>query len=106
MDKKLISCAFNIGIARVEVKYADGSMIAIDCTLVEAEVARNMYESSELEQIVKPQQRKAQNAAQADDSIQIQEQLPVVPKTQAKIPATAAPRKNKSNGFLFSGFMA
>ncbi len=106
MDKKLISCAFNIDTARVEVKYADGSMIAIDCTLVEAEVARNMYESSELEQIVKPQQRKAQNAAQADDSIQIQEQLPVVPKTQTKIPATAAQRKNKSNGFLFSGFMA
>ena len=52
MDKKLISCAFNIGTARVEVKYADGSMIAIDCTLVEAEVARNMYESSELEWLV------------------------------------------------------
>ena len=49
MDKKLISCAFNIDTARVEIKYADGSMIAIDCTLVEAEVARNMYESSELE---------------------------------------------------------
>ena len=49
MDKKVISCAFNIDTARVEVKYADGSMIAIDCTLVEAEVARNMYESSELE---------------------------------------------------------
>ena len=49
MDKKLISCAFNIDTARVEVKYADGSMIAIDCTLVEAEVARNMYESSEVE---------------------------------------------------------
>ncbi len=27
-------------------------MIAIDCTLVEAEVARNMYESSELEWLV------------------------------------------------------
>ena len=52
MDKKLISCAFNIDTARVEVKYADGSMIAIDCTLVEAEVARNMYESSELEWLV------------------------------------------------------
>ena len=49
MDKKLISCAFNIDTACVEVKYTDGSMIAIDCTLVEAEVARNMYESSELE---------------------------------------------------------
>ena len=52
MDKKVISCAFNIDTARVEVKYADGSMIAIDCTLVEAEVARNMYESSELEWLV------------------------------------------------------
>ena len=49
MDKKVISCAFNIDTARVEIKYADGSMIVIDCTLVEAEVARNIYESSELE---------------------------------------------------------
>ena len=49
MEKKVISCAFNIDTACVEVKFADGSVIAIDCTLVEAEVARNMYESSELE---------------------------------------------------------
>ena len=46
--RKAISCKFNIDTACVEVKYADGSMIAIDCTLVEAEVAWNMYESSEL----------------------------------------------------------
>lgn len=52
MDKKVISCAFNIDTARVEIKYADGSMIAIDCTLVETEVARNIYESSELEWLV------------------------------------------------------
>ena len=52
MDKKVISCAFNIDTARVEVKFADGNMISIDCTLVEAEVARNMYESSELEWLV------------------------------------------------------
>lgn len=49
---KIISCEFNIDTACVEVKYADGSMIAIDCTLVEAEVARNMFESSELEWLV------------------------------------------------------
>ncbi|MGM9590793.1 MAG: DUF6061 family protein [Faecousia sp.] len=48
MDKKVISCAFNIDTACVEARYADGSMDAIDCTLVEAEIARNMYESSEL----------------------------------------------------------
>ena len=52
MDKKVISCAFNIDTACVEVKFADGNMISIDCTLVEAEVARNMYESSELEWLV------------------------------------------------------
>ena len=50
MDKKVISCAFNIDTACVEVKFSDGSMISIDCTLVEEEeVARNMYESSEQE---------------------------------------------------------
>ena len=52
MDKKVISFAFNIDTACVEVKFADGNMISIDCTLVEAEVARNMYESSELEWLV------------------------------------------------------
>ena len=52
MDKKVISCEFNIATACVEVKFADGSVIAIDCTLVEAEVARNMYESSELDWLV------------------------------------------------------
>ena len=51
MDK-IISCEFNIDTACVEVKYADGSMISVDCTLVEAEVARDMYESSELEWLV------------------------------------------------------
>ena len=52
MDKKVFSCAFNIDTACVEVRFMDGSMTAIDCTLIEAEVARNMYESSELEWLV------------------------------------------------------
>ena len=52
MDKKVISCEFNIDTACVEVRYTDGSIISIDCTLVEVEVARNMYESSELEWLV------------------------------------------------------
>jgi len=51
MDK-IISCEFNIDTACVEVKYADGSMISIDCTSVEYEVARNMYEASELDWLV------------------------------------------------------
>ena len=49
---KIISCAFNIDTACVEVKYADGSVISIDCTRVENEVARNMYEASELDWLV------------------------------------------------------
>jgi len=51
MDK-IVSCEFNIDTACVEVKYADGSMISIDCTRVENEVARNMYEASELDWLV------------------------------------------------------
>ena len=51
MDK-MISCEFNMDTACVEVKYADGSMLAIHCTEVENEVARNMYEASELEWLV------------------------------------------------------
>ena len=51
MDK-IISCEFNIDTACVEVKYADGSMISIDCTKVENKVARNMYEASELDWLV------------------------------------------------------
>lgn len=52
MDKKAISCDFNIDTACVEVTFANGNMISIDCTLVEAEVSRNMYERNELEWLV------------------------------------------------------
>lgn len=52
MDKKIIFCEFNIDTDCVEVRFVVGSMISIDCTLVEAEVARNMFESSELEWLV------------------------------------------------------
>ena len=51
MDR-VISCEFNVDTACVEVKYADGSMLSIDCTRVENEVARNMYEASELDWLV------------------------------------------------------
>ena len=49
---RVISCAFNIDTACVEVKFVDGSMFSIDCTRVENEVARNMYEASELDWLV------------------------------------------------------
>ena len=51
MDK-IVSCEFNIDTACVEVKCRDGSMISIDCIRVENEIARNMYESSELDWLV------------------------------------------------------
>ena len=36
----------------IRILAQNGSMISIDCTLVDAEVARNMFESSELEWLV------------------------------------------------------
>lgn len=48
----LLSCEFNIDTACVELKFADGSMISIDCTAVEDEVAKNMYQRSELDYLV------------------------------------------------------
>ena len=49
---RLLSCEFNIDNACVELKYADGSMISIDCTAVENEVADNMYQRSELDYLI------------------------------------------------------
>ena len=52
MEKKILSCEFNMDTGCVEVKYADGSTISINCTKVENEIARNMYEASELDWLV------------------------------------------------------
>ncbi|MGM9550287.1 MAG: DUF6061 family protein [Faecousia sp.] len=51
MDR-LISCKFNMDIACVELKFASGSMIAIDTIAVENEVADNMYQRSELDYLI------------------------------------------------------
>ncbi len=48
----LLSCEFNMDTACVELKYSDGSMIAIDCDAAESEVPDNMYERSELDYLV------------------------------------------------------
>ncbi len=50
--KRLISCEFNMDTACVELKYSDGSMIAIDTIAVENEVADNMYQRSELDWMI------------------------------------------------------
>ena len=51
MDK-LISCEFNMDSACVELKFFDGSMLAIDMIAVESEVADNMYQRSELDWLI------------------------------------------------------
>ena len=52
MEKKVLSCEFNMDTGCVEVKYADDSMISINCAKAENEVARNMYEASELDWLI------------------------------------------------------
>ena len=51
MDR-LVSCEFNMDTACVELKFANGSMIAIDTIAVENEVADNMYQRSELDWLI------------------------------------------------------
>ena len=49
---KLLSCVFNMDTACVELKFDDGSMIAIDTIAVVNEVADNMYQQSELDYLI------------------------------------------------------
>ena len=49
---KLLSCEFNMDTACVELKFTDGSMIAIDTIAVENMIADNMYERSELDYLI------------------------------------------------------
>ena len=51
MDK-MISCEFNMDTACVELKFTDGSMIAIDTIAVENEVVDNMYQRSDLDWLI------------------------------------------------------
>ena len=50
--KTLISCAYNMDNCCVELKFSDGSMIAIDTIVVENEIADNMYQRSELDYLI------------------------------------------------------
>ncbi len=49
---KILSCSFNMDSACVEMRFANGTMIAIDTIAVENEVADNMYERSELDYLI------------------------------------------------------
>ena len=50
--KCLISCAYNMDTCCVELKFSDGSMIDIDTIAVENEVAKNIYQRSELDYLI------------------------------------------------------
>ena len=50
--KRLLSCEFNFDTVCVELKFSDGTMIAIDTIAGENEVADNMYQRSELDYLI------------------------------------------------------
>ena len=49
---KMLSCEFNIDTGNVELRYADGSKVSINCTEIENAVAININARSELDWLV------------------------------------------------------
>ena len=50
--KTLLSCEFNMDTGCVELRYSDDSMISINCTAVEDEVANSRFQQSELDYLI------------------------------------------------------
>ena len=50
--RKILSCKFNMDTACVELRLDDGTLLSIDCTAVENEVANSMYQRSELDWLI------------------------------------------------------
>ncbi len=50
--RKIVSCEFNMDTACVELRLEDGTLLSIDCTAVESEVANSMYQRSELDWLI------------------------------------------------------
>lgn len=50
--KKILSCEFNMDTACVELCLDDGTLLSIDCTAVDNEVASSMYQRSELDWLI------------------------------------------------------
>lgn len=50
--KRLISCRFNMDTACIELKFSDGSRLAIDTIAVENEVTDSTYQRSELDWLI------------------------------------------------------
>ena len=50
--KNIKSCEFNMDTGCVELRYSDDSMISINCTAVEDEVANSRFQRSELDWLI------------------------------------------------------
>ena len=50
--KALLSCEFNMDTACVEQRLEDGTLLSIDCTAIENEVANSIYQRSELDWLI------------------------------------------------------
>lgn len=50
--RKIVFCEFNVDTACVELRLEDGTLLSIDCTAVENEVANSMYQRSELDWLI------------------------------------------------------
>ena len=50
--KTIKSCEFNMDTGCEELQFQDGSMISIDCTAVENEVADNRFQRAELDYLI------------------------------------------------------
>ena len=51
--RKILSCEFNLDTACVELRMDDGTLLSIDCTAVENEVANSIYQRSELNWLIR-----------------------------------------------------
>ena len=50
--RKIVSCEFNPDTACVELRLADGTLLSIDFTAIENEVANSIYQRSELDWLI------------------------------------------------------
>ena len=50
--RKIVSCKSNMDTPCVELCLDDGTLLSIDCTAVENEVANSMYQRSELDWLI------------------------------------------------------
>ena len=50
--RKILTCEFNLDTACVELRLDDETLLSIDCTAVENEMANSMYQRSELDWLI------------------------------------------------------